>query len=53
MSSQKIPDRHRLGSYMVSVKTFAHYQFQCYVLYGFRVRASQNVDFLAKFRLIP
>ena len=30
----------KLGSYIVPVETFTHSQFQCYMLYGFRVRAS-------------
>ena len=33
----------KLGSYIVSVETFTHSQFQHQMLYGFRVTASQKV----------
>ena len=36
----------KLGSYIVSVETFTRSQFQHYMLYGFRVRANQKVNFL-------
>ena len=35
----------KLGSYIVPVEKFTHSQFQHYMLYGFRVRASQKVNF--------
>ena len=41
----------KLGSYIVPVETFTHSQFQCYMLYGFRVRASQKVNFSPNFGL--
>ena len=41
----------KLGSYIVSVETFTHSQFQHYMLYGFRVRASQKVNFSPNFGL--
>ena len=53
--TQRIPDPHglerKLGSYVVSVETFTHSQFQRYMLYGFRVRASQKDDFSPNFSL--
>ena len=41
----------KLNSYIVPVETFTHSQFQHYMLYGFRVRASQKVNFLPHFGL--
>ena len=41
----------KIGSYTVSVKTFIHSEFQCSMLYGFRVRARQNLIFLENFSL--
>ena len=41
----------KLGSYVVSVETFAHSQFQHNMLYDLRVRASQKVDFWPNFGL--
>ena len=45
--------RTKLGSYIVSVETFTHSQFQHYMLDGFRVRASQKVSFSPNFWLAP
>ena len=35
----------KIGSYTVSVKTLIHSEFQCSMLYGFRVRARRKIDF--------
>ena len=35
----------KFASYIVSLETFTHSQFQHYMLYDFRVRASQKVNF--------
>ena len=39
------PIRTKIGSYTVSVKTLIHSEFQCSMLYGFRVRARRKIDF--------
>ena len=41
----------KLGSDIVPVETFTHSQFQHYMLCGFRVRASQKVNFWPNFGL--
>ena len=35
----------KIGSYTVSVETLIHSEFQRSILYGFRVRARQKIDF--------
>ena len=35
----------KIGSYKVSVEALIHSEFQRSMLYGFRVRARQKIDF--------
>ena len=41
----------KIGSYTVSVETLIHSDFQRSMLYGFRVRARWNMNFLENFSL--
>ena len=44
-------DLNETGSYIVYVTAFTHSEFQRYMLYGFRVRASQKVEISPNFGL--
>ena len=41
----------KIGSYTVSAETLIHNEFQYSMLFGFRVRARQKIDFSKNFSL--